>query len=404
MADQVRVLADARIATMVPGGPAWGLVERGAVVLDGDRIAWCGPEADLPHAFAAVTREGLGGRLLTPALVDCHTHLVHGGDRAREFELRLQGASYEEIARAGGGIRSTVTATRAADEDTLLRTALTRLDRLIAEGAGTVEVKSGYGLDVDTELKMLRVARRLGRERAVTVRTTFLGAHAVPPEYEGRSDAYVDLVCNEALPVAHAEGLVDAVDAFCETIAFSPAQVERVFEAARRLGLPVKLHAEQLSNQGGAALAAAHGALSAEHLEYLDEAGASAMAKAGTVAVLLPGAFYALRETRLPPIPMLRAAGVPIAIATDCNPGSSPLTSLLLAINMACVLFRLTPEEAVAGATREAARALGLGASLGTIEAGRRADLAVWDVAQPAELAYRIGFNPLHRRIFGGEG
>jgi imidazolonepropionase len=404
MTGRVRVLADARIATMMPGGPAWGLVERGAVVLDGDRIAWCGPEADLPRAFAAAPREGLDGRLVTPALVDCHTHLVHGGDRAREFELRLQGASYEEIARAGGGIRSTVAATRAADEDTLLRTALGRLDRLIAEGTGTVEVKSGYGLDVETELKMLRVARRLGRERAVTVRTTFLGAHAVPPEYEGRPDAYVDLVCNEALPAAHAEGLVDAVDAFCETIAFSPAQVERVFEAAHRLGLPVKLHAEQLSNLGGAALAAAHGALSAEHLEYLDEAGAAAMARAGTVAVLLPGAFYALRETRLPPVPMLRAAGVPIAIATDCNPGSSPLTSLLLAINMACVLFRLTPEEAVAGATREAARALGLGGTLGTIEAGRRADLAVWDVAQPAELAYRIGFNPLHRRIFAGEG
>ncbi|HEV7372072.1 imidazolonepropionase [Arenibaculum sp.] len=404
MAGQTRVLADARIATMVPGGPPWGMVERGAVALDGDRIAWCGPESDLPDAFAAAPRERLDGRLVTPALVDCHTHLVHGGDRAREFELRLQGASYEEIARAGGGIRSTVATTRAADEETLLRSALTRLDRLIAEGVGTVEVKSGYGLDVETELKMLRVARRLGRERAVTVRTTFLGAHAVPPEYEGRSGAYVDLVCNEALPAAHAEGLVDAVDAFCEGIAFSPAEVERVFEVAHRLDLPVKLHAEQLSNLGGAALAASHGALSAEHLEHLDEAGAAAMAKAGTVAVLLPGAFYALRETKLPPIDALRAAGVPIAIATDCNPGSSPLTSLLLAVNMACILFRLTPEEAVAGATREAARALGLGASLGTVEAGRRADLAVWDVAQPAELAYRIGFNPLHRRIFGGEG
>ncbi|HET7410119.1 MAG TPA: imidazolonepropionase, partial [Paracoccaceae bacterium] len=335
--------------------------------------------------------------------VDCHTHLVYGGDRAREFEMRLEGASYEEVARAGGGIVSTVRATRGATEDALVAAALPRLDALIAEGVCTVEIKSGYGLDAETELRSLRAARRLGRERPVRVVTSFLGAHAVPPEFAGRADAYIDEVCIPALEAAQAQGLVDAVDGFCEGIAFSPQQIARVFDRARALGLPVKLHAEQLSNLGGAALAASYGALSADHLEYLDEAGVAAMARGGTVAVLLPGAFYTLHETQAPPVQALRAAGVPIAIATDANPGSSPMFSILLAMNMACTLFRLTPEEALAGCTRVAARALGLD-DAGVIEPGRRADLAVWNVAHPAELSYRFGFNPLHRRIFGGQG
>jgi imidazolonepropionase len=399
-----RVLTDCRAATLDPAAAApFGLVERAAVVIAGDRIAWAGAEAALPAAFAGAPREPLGGALVTPALIDAHTHLVHGGHRAREFELRLQGASYEAIARAGGGIVSTVAATRAASEDALVAQALPRLDALIAEGVGTVEIKSGYGLDVETELRMLRAARRLGRERPVSVVTTFLGAHAVPPEFEGRPDAYLDAVCLPALDAAAAEGLADAVDGFCEGIAFSPAQIARLFERAAALGLPVKLHAEQLSNLGGAALAASRGALSADHLEWLDAEGVAAMARAGTVAVLLPGAFYVLRETRLPPVEALRAAGVPLAVATDCNPGSSPLTSPLLAMNMACTLFRLTPEEALAGFTREAARALGL-RDRGAIAAGLRADLAVWDADEPAELAYRIGFNPLRRRIVGGVG
>jgi imidazolonepropionase len=401
------VLTDMHLATMAPdsaasGGVPYGLVRDAALAIDGQEIAWAGRAADLPADYTDWPAEALDGRLVTPALIDCHTHLVFGGDRAREFELRLQGASYEEIARAGGGIVATVKATCGSSEDDLLKSALTRLDALLAEGVSTVEVKSGYGLDLDTELKILRVARRLADERPVRIRTSFLGAHAVPPNYDGHPDAYIDEVAIPALRAAHEAGLADAVDGFCESIAFTPEQIARVFDAATALGLPVKLHAEQLSNLGGAALTARYGGLSADHLEYLDEAGISAMKEAGTVAVLLPGAFYTLRESRSPPVEALRAAGIPIAIATDCNPGSSPLASLLLAMNMACTLFRLTPEEALAGATRQAALALGL-ADCGIIAAGRRADLAVWDVADPAELAYRIGFNPLNRRYFGGQ-
>jgi imidazolonepropionase len=345
-------------------------------------------------------RKPSAGRLVTPALIDCHTHVVFGGHRAVEFEMRLQGASYEEVARAGGGIVSTVRATRGASEAQLLALALPRVDQMLAEGVGTIEVKSGYGLDRDTELRMLRVARRIATERAVTVHTTFLGAHAIPADYAGRADDYLTEQVIPALHAAHAEGLVDAVDGFCEGIAFSPAQIGRVFAEAAALDLPVKLHAEQLSNLHGAALAARHGALSADHLEYLDAEGAAAMAQAGTVAVILPGAFYALRETQAPPIQLLRDHGVPMAVATDCNPGTSPMTSLCLAMNMACTLFRLTPEEALLGTTAHAARALGL-ADRGRIAPGLRADLAVWQAGHPAELSYRIGFNPLFRRVVG---
>lgn len=390
------ILHNATLATMTAG---YGLVEGGAVVIEGDRIVWAGPEAAMPAASGE--RLDLGGRLVTPGLIDCHTHLVFAGDRAREFELRLQGATYEEVARAGGGILSTVRATRAASEDGLLAAALPRLDQMLAQGVTCIEVKSGYGLDIETELRTLRAARRIAQDRRVGVRTTFLGAHALPPEYAGRHDDYITECVLPALHAAHAEGLADAVDGFCEGIAFSPAQIARVFAAARELGLPVKLHAEQLSNLHGAALAARHGALSADHLEYLDEDGVRAMAASGTVAVILPGAFYTLRETRMPPIGLLRRHGVPMAVATDCNPGSSPMTSLPLAMNMACTLFRMTPEEALAGATLHAAKALGL-TDRGRIAAGCRADLAAWDAAHPAELAYRIGATPLHARIFGG--
>ncbi len=379
----------------------YGLIARGTVAIEGERIAWAGPEAALPERFRGLDALDLEGRLVTPGLIDCHTHIVHGGNRAAEFEMRLEGRSYEEIARAGGGILSTVTATRAAGEEALLAAALPRVDALIAEGVTTIEVKSGYGLDIATECAMLRAARRIAAMRPVTVRTTFLGAHAIPPEYRGRADAYLDEVCLPALEAAHAEGLADAVDGFCEGIAFSPGQIARVFARARALGLPVKLHAEQLSNLGGARLAATNGALSADHLEYADEGDAAAMAAAGTVAVMLPGAFYTLRETRLPPIAAFRARGVAMAVATDCNPGSSPLTSLLLAMNMAATLFRMTPAECLAGVTAHAARALGL-ADAGHLRAGMRADLAIWNVESPAELSYRIGFNPLWKRIFGG--
>ena len=381
------------------GGPPYGLVEDGALVLEGGRIVWVGPARDLPGARG--DERDLGGRLVTPALIDCHTHIVHGGDRAKEFEMRLEGASYEEVARAGGGIVSTVTATRAADEAALLATALPRGDALLAEGVSAIEIKSGYGLDVDTELRMLRAARAIERERPVRVRTSFLGAHAVPPEYQGRPDAYIHEVCIPALATAHAEGLADAVDGFCEGIAFDTAQIARVFDAAARLGLPVKLHAEQLSHLGGTRLVAARGGLSADHVEYATADDAAALARAGSVAVLLPGAFYTLHETQVPPVAAFREHGVPMAVATDCNPGSSPLGSILLAMNMACTLFRLTPEEALRGATANAARALGLD-DTGRIAPGFRADLAVWDVAEPAELAYRIGFNPLHARWFEG--
>ncbi|WP_420604439.1 imidazolonepropionase [Methylobacterium sp.] len=393
------LLTNLTLATMERGARPYGLVADGAVAVEDGRIAWCGPADAVPDGESRWPRRDLGGRLVTPALIDCHTHIVYGGDRAREFEMRLEGMSYEDVARAGGGIFSTVEATRRTDPDALLTDALPRVDALIAEGVSTIEIKSGYGLDVETELAMLRTARRIVDARPVRVRTSFLGAHAVPPEYAGRSDAYLDEVCLPALDAAHAQGLVDAVDGFCEGIAFSPAQIERVFGRARALGLPVKLHAEQLSDLGGAALAARHGALSADHLEYASEEGVRALAGAGTVAVLLPGAAYTLHAERHPPLELFRRYGVPTAVSTDCNPGSSPLASLVLAMNMACTLFRLTPEEALAGATREAARALGLD-DAGRIAPGLRADLAVWDVAHPAELAYRIGFNPLAERIF----
>ena len=394
-----KILTGARLAPMVTGDD-YGLIENGALVLSGDRIAWVGPAPELPAHFDGPVRD-LAGRLVTPGLIDAHTHIVFAGDRAREFEMRLGGASYAEIARAGGGILSTVTATRAATPDALVAQALPRVDALLAEGITTLEIKSGYGLEAATELNMLRAARRIGAERPVRIRTTYLGAHAIPPEYAGRADAYLDEICLPTLRAARAEGLVDAVDGFCESIAFSPDQIARVFETAAALNLPVKLHAEQLSNLGGAALAAGSGALSADHLEYLDAPGVLAMARAGTVAMLLPGAFYTLNETRKPPVDLLRQNNVPIALATDCNPGSSPLTSLLLAMNMGCTLFGLTPAEALHATTTNAARALGL-ADAGTLAAGQRADLAIWDVTHPAELAYRIGFNPLHQRIFAG--
>ncbi|MFV0514393.1 MAG: imidazolonepropionase [Jhaorihella sp.] len=381
-----QVLCDLRAATLTATGAAYGLIEDAAVALAGGRIVWVGRRADLPASHRGFARISLGGRLVTPGLIDCHTHIVQGGNRAAEFEMRLNGASYEEIARTGGGIVSTVMATRGASDKQLLADALTRADALIGEGVTTIEIKSGYGLDIETELRMLRVARAVAANRPVRVRTSFLGAHATPPEYRGREDAYVDEMAIPALRAAHAAGLADAVDGFCEGIAFSPPQIARVFDVAKELGLPVKLHAEQLSNLGGARLAAGHGALSADHLEYLDAEGVAAMAAAGTVAVVLPGAFYTLRETQVPPVDALREHGVPIALATDCNPGSSPLTSLLLTMNMGCTLFRLTPEEALRGVTAHAARALGL-ADCGTIAPGQRAELAVWDVEHPAELS-----------------
>ncbi|MBL9051462.1 MAG: imidazolonepropionase [Tabrizicola sp.] len=392
------LLTHATLATMTDG---YGLIRDAAVALDGDRIAWAGPMADLPVAYRDLPEHDVAGRLVTPGLIDCHTHAVFAGHRAVEFELRLKGASYEEIARAGGGILSTVTATRAASEEALLAKALPRIDQLIASGATTIEVKSGYGLTVEDELKMLRAARRIAANRPVAVKTTHLAAHAIPPEYKGQPQAYIADVALPSLRAAHAEGLIDAVDAFCETIAFSTDDLAPLFAEAVALGLPVKLHAEQLTDQQGAAFAARHRALSADHLEYLSPEGIAAMAAAGTVAVILPGAFYTLRESQLPPIAALRAAGVPMAVATDLNPGSSPMASLTLAMNMACTLFRLTPEEALLGTTVHAARALGL-ADRGRIAAGLRADLCLWDADHPAELSYRIGATPLHNRIFGG--
>ncbi len=396
-----RVLSHATLATCEPGAPT--MLRDAAVAFAGERVAWIDETASLPPLADSVEVHDVAGALVTPGLIDCHTHLVFAGDRAREFEQRLAGASYADIARAGGGILATVAATRAASEDTLLDVAIGRARVLLAEGVTCLEVKSGYGLDLETELKLLRVAKRLGERLPVTVRTTLLAAHALPPEYAGHADDYVTHVCETILPAAADAGLADAVDAFCEHIAFSPAQVERIFVRARELGLPVKLHAEQLSNQSGAALAASHGALSADHLEYLDEAGATAMARAGTVAVLLPGAFYFLRETRRPPVDLLRRHGVPIAVASDFNPGSSPLLSLRLAMNMACVLFSLTPEEALAGVTREAARALGLGQQRGTLAPGKAADAVVWDAEHPAALAAQVGVpRPLQVFTRGG--
>ncbi|MGH8683549.1 MAG: imidazolonepropionase [Burkholderiales bacterium] len=385
---------NARVTTL--RGGRYSARVPGAVAAAGGRIVWVGALADLPGRADALAGEvhDLRGRWITPGLIDCHTHLVYAGTRANEFELRLQGATYEEIARAGGGIVATVAATREASEAELFDAASRRLKRLLDEGVTTIEIKSGYGLRTDAELKQLRVARLLGAAAPVTVRTTFLGAHALPPEYRGRADQYVDLVCDEMLPAAATAGLADAVDAFCEGIGFSPAQTTRVFERARELGLPVKLHADQLSDLGGAALAARFNALSADHLEHAGEAGVRAMAGAGTTAVLLPGAFYFLRETKLPPVQLLRDHRVPIAVSTDCNPGSSPLTSVLLTLNLACTLFGLTPEEALAGVTCHAARALGMADTHGTIEVGKVCDLAIWDVGEPAELAYAMGANP----------
>jgi imidazolonepropionase len=393
-----RLLTDCHVATMA-GETAYGAIEDAAILIEDGRIAWVGPRAEAP---AADVVERLDGRWVTPGLIDCHTHLVFGGDRSGEFEQRLGGATYEEIARAGGGIVSSVKATRAASEDELYASALTRLDGLKATGVTTVEIKSGYGLDRDSELAMLRVARRIGREAGVRVRTSYLGLHAVPPELKADRGAYVDLAIDRILPDAHAEGLVDMVDAYCEPIAFTTDEVSRLFEKARALGLPVKLHADQLSDGGGAALAARYGALSADHVEHTTEAGVTAMAKAGVVAVLLPGAFLMLRETTPPPIALFRQHGVRMAVATDCNPGTSPVASMTAALNLACVQFRLTPEEALAGATRVAAKALGL-TDVGTIEAGKTADLAVWDISRPAELCYWLGKPLLHARYVSGE-
>ncbi|WP_230718779.1 imidazolonepropionase [Martelella mediterranea] len=374
----------------------------GVLAIENGRIAYVGPETGLPERFAGFDTVDCGGRLVTPALIDCHTHIVYGGSRAKEFEMRLEGASYEEIARAGGGIVSTVTATNALSEDELVEAALPRLDALISEGVATIEIKSGYGLNIETELKMLRAARRLATLRPVRIKTTWLAAHATPPEYKGRNADYIADVVLPGLEIAHREGLVDAVDAFCEGIAFSPDELRPVFDKAQALGLPIKLHAEQLSNLGGAAMAASFGALSSDHLEYLDEAGVKAMAAAGSVAVLLPGAFYTLKEKQHPPMAALRAAGVPLALATDCNPGTSPLTSLLLTMNMGATLFGMTVAECLTGVTANAARALGLAAETGTLEAGKAADIAIWDVEAPAELVYRIGFNPLSRLYVSG--
>jgi imidazolonepropionase len=380
------------LATMTGGGAPYGAIEQGALAIGQGRIAWVGAAADLPHREAAELLDGEGG-WLTPGLIDCHTHLVFAGDRSGEFEQRLMGASYEEIARAGGGIARTVAATRQASHAELEAAAWRRLAALMAEGVTTIEIKSGYGLDQDTEIRMLEVARALGRDNPVEVRTTFLGAHALPREYAADRAGYLDLVCLRVLPEVARRGLADAVDAFCEGIAFSPDEVARVFEAARAHGLPVKLHADQLSDLGGAALAARFGALSADHLEYASEAGIRAMAAAGTVAVLLPGAFYTLRERQKPPVEAFRRHGVAMALATDCNPGSSPVTSLRAILNLGCNLFGLTPEEALAGVTRNAARALGLG-DRGTLEVGKRADLALWRINRPAELSYWFGFDP----------
>jgi imidazolonepropionase len=391
-----RLWINLRLATLEPGSVPYGAVADGAIAAERGRIAFVGPRTALPARPEAVAREVIdaAGRWMTPGLVDCHTHIVFAGNRAEEFELRLKGATYEELARRGGGIRSTVAKTRAASEEALYQSARERLAYLAAEGVTTVEIKSGYGLATESESKMLRVARRLGRELALDVAATFLGAHAVPPEYEGRQSDYIDLVCREMIPAVAKEGLADAVDAFCDRIGFTPEETAAVFEAARAHGLPVKLHADQLSDLGGGALAARFAALSADHLEYSSEASVAAMAEAGTVAVLLPGAFYFLGERRLPPIEALRRHRVPMALASDSNPGSSPALSLLLMLNLAATLFRLTPEEGLAGITRHGAMALGLGGDRGRLALGLRADLALWDIDHPAELAYWIGRNP----------
>lgn len=395
-----RLYEGCTLATMTSGGEPYGLLADAAIAVENDVIRWVGEREQLPAEYGSYEGENLGGRLVTPALVDCHTHLVFGGNRAREFEMRLNGASYEEIARSGGGINSTVQATRAASDEELLTQTLRRLDALLAEGVGTVEIKSGYALTIDGEMRMLRIARQLAKKRNVRIQTTWLAAHALPKDFHGDHDAYLDKIVIPGLEQAHAEGLVDAVDAYCEHIAFTPPQVARLFDKARALGLPVKLHAEQLSDQKGAKLAAEYGALSADHLEFLAPEDVSALATSGTVAVLLPGALYTLKETQLPPIDALRKAGVPMAVATDCNPGTSPIASIHTVMNMACTLFGLTPEEAFAGATRNAARALGLSQEIGTIEPGKRADFAVWDVGHPAEIFLTLGASKLARMIY----
>jgi len=397
-----RIWRNARLATLSPDRPGLGIIEDGLIACQDGTIQFAGSTADAPAGLEGVSDTDIGGRWITPGLIDCHTHLVYGGDRAHEFEIRLAGATYEEVARAGGGIVSTMKATRAASEDQLIATALPRLDALIGEGVTTVEIKSGYGLSLRDEAKQLSAARRLEQQRPVSVVTTFLGAHALPPEFAGEPERYIDEICDTMIPALATLELADAVDGFCEGIGFTPAQIRRVFEAATTYGLPVKLHAEQLSNLHGAALAAEFNALSADHLEYADADGIAAMAEAGTVAVLLPGAFYFTRETKLPPLDLLRAARVPIALATDSNPGSAPLTSPLLAMNMAATLFRMTVDECIAGFTREAARALGR-TDIGTLEHGKACDLAIWEIERPAELVYRMGFNPLHARVWRGQ-
>jgi imidazolonepropionase len=398
-----RIWKNARLATLSAQMPGLGEVAEGLIACREGRIVFAGPLQEAPADLDAPEIEDCDGAWITPGLIDCHTHLVHGGNRANEFEMRLNGVSYEDIARSGGGIVSTMNATRAASEAELVEQALPRLDALIAEGVTTVEIKSGYGLTLEHERKQLRAARALGRARKVSVATTFLGAHAVPPEFKGRADDYVREVCETMLPTLAAEGLADAVDVFCEGIGFSPQQTTRVFEAAAAYGLPVKIHAEQLSNQRGAALAARFNALSADHLEHLDEEGVKALALAGTTAVLLPGAFYFMRETQRPPLEQLRAQRVPIALATDCTPGTSPLSSLLLVMNMAATLFRMTVEECIVGVTRNAARALGIADRAGTLEVGKSCDLAIWNVERPAELVYRMGYNPIRARVWRGE-
>ncbi len=400
MPDQTVIFAEA-IATMSAETNAYGLVPQGAVAISDGVVDWVGARSDLPDRYRTFDAEDVGARLITPGLIDAHTHIVFGGNRAAEFELRLNGASYTDIAQSGGGILSTVRSTRALSLSELVSQSLPRVDALLREGVCTIEVKSGYGLDQETELNMLRAARILANLRDIRVKTTFLGAHALPPDFSGREIAFINEIVLPTLRIAHAEGLVDAVDGFCETIAFAPEHIAVVFDEAKALGLPVKLHAEQLSNLGGAKLAASYNALSADHLEYLDPEGAIALARAGSCAVLLPGAYYTLRETTMPPVEDLRRHNVPMVLATDCNPGSSPMTSLLLALNMGCTLFRMTPSEALHAVTRNAAKALGL-KDVGTIAPGMRADLAIWDVRHPAELSYRIGFNPLYKRVFGG--
>lgn len=400
--DKGHIFTHARVATLIENADGLGLIDDAAIVVEQGRIAYVGPQSELPEHYADYSKTDCENRLITPGLIDCHTHLVHAGNRAHEFELRLEGASYEEVAKAGGGIVSSVKALREASEDDLLRESLPRLDALIAEGVTTVEVKSGYGLDTENEIKSLKAAKRLMLERDVAIRTTFLGAHALPPEMNGDKSAYIDVIINEMLPAIASANLADAVDGFCENIAFLPDEIARVFDAAKHYNLPVKLHADQLSNLHGAELAASYHALSADHVEYTDRQGAQAMAKAGTVAVLLPGAYYFIRETQKPPVEAFRQAGTKMALATDNNPGTSPLTSVLLTMNMGATLFRLTVDECIAGVTREAARALGILSETGTIEVGKYADLAIWDVQRPAELVYRIGFNPLWKRVFRG--